>query len=60
MKDPVCDEFYHDTWLKHAKRNMEIYDEVCIQHNILDAVRYCNFSIAKFNNDEAISIVIRQ
>lgn len=28
LKDPVCDEFYRGVWLKIAKRNTEIYEEV--------------------------------
>ena len=31
VEDPVCDEFYHDTWIYNAKRNMQIYEEVCQQ-----------------------------
>ena len=28
VEDPICDEFYHDTWIYNAKRNMQIYEEV--------------------------------
>lgn len=33
VRDPVCDEFYHDTWSWSARRNMQLFEEVSIVPN---------------------------
>ena len=30
VRDPICDEFYHDTWIWSARRNMKMFEEVSI------------------------------